>query len=334
MLKSSQKKESCPLLSELDPQVKTLLEQFQANAAHHPPPTTSLSPGEKVAASRQLVSTSAILGYPAEPVLRSEDFDIPSPAGKVPVRLYVPHTEEPLPIAAPAMVYYHGGGFVAGDLESHDTLLRALANRAQCIVVSVAYRLAPENPYPAANDDAWTALRWVADHASEIGVDPQRITVGGDSAGGLLAAWVAQKAAKDGPVLRLQVLLYPNLDATTSKPSWKALGTGAYLVSHAEMIERFDAYLPQGVNRKDPKVSPLFATDLADVAPALIVTADHDPLHDEGEEYMTKLRAANVAVDYTCLSGMVHGLASLAGVLDAGRILIDQTGAALRKAFE
>jgi acetyl esterase len=130
------------------------------------------------------------------------------------------------------------------------------------------------------------------------------------------------------------LLLYPNLDATTSKPSWKELGTGAYLVSHAEMIERYDAYLPQGVNRKDPKVSPLFATDLADVAPALIVTADHDPLHDEGEEYASKLKEANVAVDHTCWPGMVHGLASLAGVLDAGRILIDQTGAALRKAFE
>src|SRR5258708_1529995 len=321
MLKSSQKKESRPLLSELDPQVKALLEQFQANAAQHPAPTTSLPPEEKVVASRQLVSTSAILGYPAEPVLRSEDFNIRSPAGKVPVRLYVPHTEEPLPIAAPAMVYYHGGGFVAGDLESHDTLLRALANRAQCMVVSVAYRLAPENPYPAANDDAWTALTWVADHASEIGVDPQRLAVGGDSAGGLLAAWVAQKAAKTGPKLRLQVLLYPNLDATMSRPSWKELGTGAYLVSHAQMIEWYDAYLPHGINREDPKVSPLFATDLNEVAPALIVTADHDPLHDEGDEYASKLRAANIPVDHTCWAAMVHGLASMACLLPPCHVL-------------
>jgi acetyl esterase/lipase len=135
-----------------------------------------------------------------------------------------------------------------------------------------------ENPYPAANDDAWTALTWVADHASEIGVDPQRLAVGGDSAGGLLAAWVTQKAAKTGPKLRLQVLLYPNLDATMSRPSWKELGTGAYLASHAQMIEWYDAYLPYGINREDPKVSPLFATDLNEVAPALIITADHDPL--------------------------------------------------------
>jgi dienelactone hydrolase len=187
---------------------------------------------------------------------------------------------------------------------------------------------------PAGNDDAWAALTWVADHVSEIGADPQRLAVGGDSAGGLLAAWVAQKAAKNGPRLRLQVLLYPNLDATTSRPSWKKLGTGAYLVSHAQMIEWYDAYLPQEINRKAPEVSPLFATDLSGVAPAFIITADHDPLHDEGDEYAAKLKAANVAVDHTCWPGMVHGLASLAGVLDAGKVLIDQTGAALRKAFK
>jgi acetyl esterase len=119
-----------------------------------------------------------------------------------------------------------------------------------------------------------------------------------------------------------------------SRPSWKELGTGAYLVSHAQMIEWYDAYLPHGINREDPKVSPLFATDLNEVAPALIVTADHDPLHDEGDEYASKLKAANIAVDHTCWAGMVHGLASMAGVLDAGKVLIDQAGAALRKAFE
>lgn len=319
-------------MSELDPQVKTLLEQFQENAVQHP--AASLSAMEKVVASRQLVSASSVLGIASEAVSKVEDFDIPGPAARIPVRLYVPHTQDSMPTAAPVLVYYHGGGFVAGDLDSHDRLLRALANRARCIVVSVAYRLAPEHPYPAANDDAWAALMWVAEHASAIGADRQRLAVGGDSSGGLLAAGVAQKAAKEGPALRLQMLLYPNLDATTSKPSWKELGTGAYLVSHAEMIERFDAYLPQGVNRKDPEVSPLFETDLTNVAPAWIVSADHDPLRDEGEEYAAKLRAANVAVKYTCWSGMVHGLASLAGVLDAGRILIDQTGAALRTAFD
>jgi acetyl esterase len=245
----------------------------------------------------------------------------------------VPNTEETLATSSPALVYYHGGGFVAGDLESYDTLLRALANRGRCLVVSVAYRLAPEHPYPSANDDAWAALTWVAEHASEIGADPRRLAIGGDSAGGLLAAWVAQKAKTNGPALLLQVLLYPNLDATTSKPSWKELGTGAYIVNWTQMREWYDAYLPAGIDREDPNVSPLFATDLSGVAPALIVTADHDPLHDEGDEYATKLKAAHVPVEYTCWPGMIHGLASLAGRLDAGKILIDQTAAALRKAF-
>jgi len=315
------------MLNELDPQVKALLEQFQANAARHPTPATPLSQKEKIMATREMINAYAALRYPSDLVSRTEDFVIPGPAGKIPVRLYVPHTimlssakgirGHLLPIAAPVLVYYRGGGFVAGDLESHDSLLRALANRSQCIVISVAYRLAPENPYPA----------------SDIGANPQRVAVGGDRAGGLLAAWVAQKAAKNGPSLRLQVLLYPNLDATTSSPSWKELGTGAYLVSHAQMNEWYDAYLPEGINRTAPEVSPLFATDLTGVAPAFIMTADHDPLRDEGDEYAAKLKDANVAVDHTCWPGMVHGLASLAGVLDAGKVLIDQTGAALRKAF-
>jgi acetyl esterase/lipase len=197
----------------------------------------------------------------------------------------------------------------------------------------VGYRLAPEYPYPAAHDDAWAALTWVADHASEIGADPARLAVGGDSAGGLLAAWVAQRAKEHHLALRLQVLHYPNLDATTSSASWRELGTGAYIVSHARMQERYDAYLPERIARTEPKVSPLFATDLAGLAPALIVTADHDPLRNEGDEYATRLKAANVPVDHTCWPGMIHGLASIAGVVDAGKVLIDQTAEALRTAF-
>jgi acetyl esterase len=319
---------------ELDPQVKALLESFQAMAAQQPAQDYILSCQEKIAASRQRMKDSIGLGIPSEPVSRVEDLRIMGPGGSLRVRLYLPCFDNSSPVPAPALIYYHGGGFVAGDLESHDRLLRALANRARCIVISVDYRLAPENPYPAANDDAWAALNWAADYASEIGVDLQRLAVGGDSAGGLLAAWVAQKAATVGLALRLQVLLYPNLDATTSKPSWREFGAGAYLVSHAQMIERFDAYLPQGICRDDPKVSPLFATDLAKVAAAFVVTADHDPLRDEGDEYAAKLKAANVDVEHICWPGMVHGFASLAGVLDAGKMLIDRAGAALRKAFE
>jgi acetyl esterase len=320
-------------MNELDPQVTALLQQLKASAALHPPPDRTLSIREKVASARQRMQYFQSQGFPSEPVFRVEDLDLPGPAGKIPARLYVPRAEASAPEFMPALVYYHGGSFVAGDLNSHDTLLRALANRAGCIVVSVAYRLAPENPYPAANDDAWAALSWMAANGFKIGVDSTRLAVGGDSAGGLLAAWVAQKANETGLKLRLQILLYPNLDATTSTASWTEFGTGEYIVSLAQMLEWYDAYLPRGINRADPKVSPLFQTNLAGVAPAFIVTADHDPLSDEGNEYAAKLKAANVRVDHTCWPGMIHGLASLAGVLDAGKVLIYKTASALRHAF-
>ncbi len=317
-------------MNKLDPQVEALLNKL---AAHQPESTHSSEPAEKIAETRLSVKSATAFGLPSEPVLRVDDFDLPGPAGKVPVRLYVPKTQASSPKLLPILIYYHGGGFIAGDLDLQDTLLRAIANRAGCLVLSADYRLAPENPYPAANDDAWAALTWVVHHSSGIEADPTRIAVGGDSAGGLLAAWVAQRANESGVDLQLQVLFYPNLDATTSSASWKELGTGAYLISHTQMLEWLDAYLPEGVNRADPRVSPLFATELTGIAPAFIITADHDPLHDEGHAYADKLKAANVPVDYTCWPGMIHGFASMAAVIDAGKTLIDQTAAALRKAF-
>src|SRR5260221_9669460 len=173
------------MLNELDPQVKALLEQFHANAAQHPAPATSFSAKEKIIATRQMTGACAALRCPSESVSRTEDFAIPGRAGKIPVRLYVPHTiiqsgwrgirEDPRPIAAPVLVYYHGGGFVAGDLESQDSLLRALANRSQCIVISVGYRLAPANPYPTGHSGACAALTLVAYNASEVRSEPIRI---------------------------------------------------------------------------------------------------------------------------------------------------------------
>jgi acetyl esterase len=317
------------LMSELDPQVKVLLEQFKAMAAQQPALDHSPSIDERVAGFRAMMKFFISLQGVSESVFRVKGFDIPSSAANIPARLYVPSADSVLP----ALVYYHGGGFVAGDLDDYDKPLRALANRAGCIVISVAYRIAPENPYPAAADDAWIALEWVATHASEIGTDAQRLAVGGDSTGGGLAAWVAQKARESGPTLRLQVLYYPNLDATTSSASWRELGTGAYALKHDEMIERYNVYLPSGTNRKDPKVSPLYSSNLKGVAPAFLITAEYDPLRDEGNEYAVKLTAAHVAVDHKEMPGMIHGLFSLAGVVDAGKLLIDETGVALRKAF-
>jgi acetyl esterase len=210
-------------------------------------------------------------------VAHVEEREIPGPDGKLRIRSYAPETGTPLPV----LVYYQGGGFVAGDLDGYDTTARALANRSRCMVVSVEYRLAPEHPYPAANEDCWAALEWVSKHAAELGADAQRLAVAGDSSGGLLAAWVAQRAAKLGLSLRLQLLLSPNLDATVSMPSWTDLGTGEYLVAKPWMEENFQEYLQEGVDPRSSEVSPLFATELRGVAPAMIVTSDHDPLHDE-----------------------------------------------------
>ena len=319
-------------MNPLDPQVVPILEALRAGSGHEPTAAPAPSLEAKVAQMREQMTAFAAFGLPEEPVADVVDFRVPGPAGDIPLRLYVPILGGAA-VPLPALVYCHGGSFVAGGLDSHDTLLRALANRAGCLVVSVAYRLAPEHPYPAAIEDAWAALAWVAGHAPEIGADDRRLAVGGDSAGGLLAASVAQRANRSGLSLRLQVLLYPNLDATLSSPSWGELGSGAYIVSRSRMIAWFDAYLPPGADRRSPDVSPIFANDLAGSAPALIVTADHDPLRDEGEAYAAKLRDARVPVDHACWPGMIHGFGSMAGVLDAGRRLIDDVGVALRRSL-
>jgi acetyl esterase len=177
-------------------------------------------------------------------------------------------------------------------------------------------------------------LHFVCTIGSEIRADPRRLAVGGDSTGGFLAAGVAQKAANIGLPLGLQVLLYPSLDAIMSRPSWAEFGGGDYVLSHSDMLAWYDAYLPSKINREDPSVSPFFATDLSGLAPAFIVTTDHDPLRDEGNEYASRLTAANIAVDHTCWPGMIHGFASVAGVVDAGGTLVYRVGAALRNAFE
>jgi acetyl esterase len=318
------------LPNKLDPQAQSILDQLVEIEANKTDSDRALSAEEKINGGRTFINSILIqVGIAPESVFKVEDFHIPSATGNIPARIYNPRRGAP----SPALIYYHGGGFVAGDLDCYDSLCRALANRAECIVVSVAYRLAPENPYPAAVDDAWAALQWVADHGSELGADPNRLAVGGDSAGGTLAAWVAQKASENGPALRLQVLFCPTLDAHMSSASWKELGTGAYLVKLDDMTEWYNAYLPAGTDRDNPKVSPLYATNLAGVAPALILTAEYDPLRDEGNLYAAKLQAANIAVDHTCWAGMIHDFPIFAGVIDAGKVFIDQTGTALRKAF-
>ncbi|MCX2479619.1 alpha/beta hydrolase [Pedobacter sp. MC2016-15] len=315
--------------SKLDPQVEALLNQFKSAAAQDNAELNYSSTEEEITALRQNMADLIPLGGLPETVLNITNLNIPGPGGPLPIRIYKPVDKTVLPV----LVYFHGGGFIAGNLDSSDTFLRALCNRADCLIVSVDYRLAPEHPFPAATEDAYAALLWISKHADVLDADARKIAVGGDSAGGMLAALMAQQAARDGLKLSLQVLLYPNLDATNSSDSWKELGSGEYLVSLQEMNRWYDHYIPSTFSRENPKISPLFARDLAGLAPALIITAELDPLRDEGTEYAARLRKSDNKVSEKQFPGMIHGFASLAGVLDAGKKLIDDVGASLESSF-
>jgi acetyl esterase len=275
-----------------------------------------------------IVMLAAADGEP-EPVEAVEDRTIPGPAGDIPVRIYRP--AEP---TGALLVWYHGGGWVIGDLQTADPTARKLANRSGAVVVSVDYRLAPEHPYPAAVDDAWAALQWVDAHASELGGDPTRVAVGGDSAGGNLSAVVALLARDTGgPAVRHQLLVYPAVDLTMSHPSMDENGEG-YLLTKAGMTWFIGHYLGPADGRagldKDPKVSPLHAPDLSGLAPATVITAGFDPLRDEGRSYAAALEAAGVAVEEHRYPTMIHGFISMGSITAVTDEALDAAGAALR----
>ena len=259
-----------------------------------------------------------------QPVHAVEDRD----ANGVPVRVYRPTAGANLPI----LVVFHGGGWVIGSAEQYDPIARWFANASGAVVVSVDYRLAPEHPYPAPLDDCWTALRWAAAHASEIGGDASRIAVGGDSAGGNLAA-VCALLARDagGPALALQALVYPVADVDFGTASYIANGDG-YLLDLDQMQWFFDCYTTGHVDPADWHVSPLRAPDLSGVAPAVVITAEYDPLRDEGKAYADRLRDAGVAVEYRCFEGMIHSFFGLAAY-DVARDAMELVGTELRRAF-
>ncbi|HEY2202997.1 MAG TPA: alpha/beta hydrolase [Pseudonocardia sp.] len=269
-------------------------------------------------------------GLAPETVADISERVIPGPGGDLPVRIYTPAGSRPLPV----LVYFHGGGWVLGGPGVVDGPCTLLANRAHAVVVSVDYRLAPEHPFPAAVEDAWAAVRWVADNAALLGADPERIAVGGDSAGATLATAVAHLARDAAaPALRCQVLLYPVTDAAERSASYRENGEGFFLT--ADLMGWFlDQYLPEGVDRTDPRVSPLRAADHTGLAPALVVTAEYDPLRDEGEAYGARLAAAGTTVTATRYAGQIHGFAAnLAGAMDEGRRALEDAGAQLRQAF-
>jgi acetyl esterase len=241
-----------------------------------------------------------IWGLPDE-VDEVVDLLIPGPAGKLRVRVYRPLSTELMPV----VIWFHGGGWVVGTLDSHDPVCRALANRTPCVVVAVDYRLAPEAPFPAAVEDSWAATQWVAQEALKLGGDASRIAVAGDSAGGNLAAAVALRARDSGLELALQVLVYPVTDSDLDSESYLRLATGLNL-TRAKMEWYWQQYLG-GADGSQPEASPLRALDLAGVAPALVQTAEHDPLLSEGEAYAARLAEAGVPVTLTRYEGMIHG---------------------------
>jgi len=305
----------------LDPTLKAVLEQMSAGGA---PKLHEMGPEE----ARSFYA-SMQLPAPDVPLASVEDRSIPGPGGEIPIRIYKPEGPGPLP----ALLYFHGGGWVIGSIETHDASCRELAAKAGCAVVSVEYRLAPEHRYPAAAEDCYAATCWLAEQGSAVGIDPERLAAGGDSAGGNLTAVVAQMARdRGGPQLRLQLLLYPVTDTDFERPSYVENGEG-YLLEAVAMKWFFDHYAPEPGQRREAYCSPLRATDLAGLPPALVITAEFDPLRDEGEAYADGLKAAGVPTTQTRYDGMTHGFFGMGAIVEGAREAVDQAAAALREAL-
>jgi acetyl esterase len=305
----------------LDPIVKTILDLAPQDA----PPIETLTPDEVRTGFRD---TRIPFSAPA-PLAKKEDRTVPGTAGEIPLRVYTPEGDAPFPV----LVYFHGGGWVIGDIETHDDICAALASRAGCVVVSVDYRLAPEHKFPAPLDDCFAATAYVAQHAAEFGADAARLAVGGDSAGGNLAAVVALVARDRGaPSIVHQALIYPVTNFDFGTPSYSENATG-YFLTTATMRWFWDHYLPAAVDGAHPHASPLRAESLAGLPPALVITAEYDPLRDEGEAYAARLGEAGVPVTMYRYDGMVHGFVQMAALVPAGDRAISEVAAALRAAF-
>ncbi len=264
-----------------------------------------------------------------EPVDEVRDFTMDGPAGPLAIRAYVPRHEAP----APALIYFHGGGFVFGGLESHDHICRTLANRVPCTVFSVDYHLAPEHKFPVAVEDSFAATAWIADHAEELHIDAARIAVGGDSAGGNLATVTAHLAREhSAPHLVYQLLIYPATDMRMTAASIQENAHGPILTRDV-MRWFLQNYLGGEEDYTNVLASPLLATDLSGLPPAFIITAEYDPLRDEGEAYGELLKNEGVPVEGQRYPGMPHGFFSMFGALDTARRAVDDATMRLRSAF-
>jgi len=310
----------------LDPQAQFVLDLIVKSGR---PAYDTLSPKE----ARQLFRDTRPASTPQPPAIGAvRNLPAEGPAGVIPLRLYRPRGVADT-TALPVFVYFHGGGWVIGDLDTHDVLCRQLAAEAGVSVVSVDYRLAPEHKFPAAVDDAWAATRWIVGHAGQLAIDPTRVAVGGDSAGGNLAAVVALMARDaGGPTLALQVLQYPVTDLSAETRSYQDFAEG-YTLTRTGMRWFKAHYLDKPEDARDWRVSPLLAPSLAGVAPALIVTAGFDPLRDEGTAYAERLRDAGVTVDYVCYGGMLHGFTPMGKLIETGNRAVTLIAGALRQAL-
>ena len=297
----------------LEPEVQLTLSLMERQGE---PPLSDLSvPAARERSRRQGIAFAG----PTVPAGAVRDLEVDGAAGPLPARLYSPE-ESGGP--HPLLVFFHGGGFTVGDLDTHDGPCRLLCRHAGAHVLAVEYRLAPEHPWPAAPEDCWAALGWAAAHAAGLGADPDRLAVGGDSAGGNLSAVVAQRAAREGgPALRLQLLIYPSTDASVTYPSEDRFAEGFFLTK-SEIAWFTRNYCGTDFDAAHPALSPLRAPDLADLAglaPALVVTAGFDPLRDEGDAYAEALRTAGTVVYHRRMGGMIHGFINMGGVSRVSR---------------
>ncbi len=305
----------------LDPQARALVDQAPAYA--------KLSVETLTAA--QLRANVAVAPIPVmPPVHHVEDRWIPGPGGKLRIRVYTPEGAGPFPV----VMWFHGGGWCVGTIESTESPPRHLANTAKCITVSVEYRLAPEHKFPAGLEDCYAATEWVAANARSINADPKRIAVAGESAGGNFAAVVSLMARdRRGPALRYQLLVYPVIAHDFATKSHQEFGQGGYILRREMMVWYLKQYLRDERDELNPYVTPLKAPHLRGVPPAMVITAECDPLRDEGEAYAQRLKEAGVPTISICYEGMIHGFFGKPQILDKAKIAIRQASEALVAAF-
>lgn len=316
----------------LDPEAKALLDAVKA--ANRPEYADLGAAG----ARKLYKDTRGAVTPPAPEVSELDNIAAPGPHGPIPLRYYRPAGVDKKELL-PAVVFYHGGGWVIGDLDTHDVACRTLANEARCAVVSVDYRMGPEHKFPCAVDDAYTALQWVAEEAKRLRIDPAQIAVGGDSAGGNLAAVVCIaarekiKAGESGvPKIVYQLLIYPATDMHMNTDSHKRFGEG-HLLTRPAMDWFQDQYLNGPQDRDDWRASPLRAKSLAGLPPAYVVVAGHDPLRDEGEAYAMALKAAGVPVAFREFPGQIHGFVVMGKAIPQANQALAEMGVALKLTF-